>query len=56
MSYFVKLDPAIFGPHAVDPETAAFNEKLESLLSMMPSYHTMTPQEVREERESGNSV
>jgi len=47
------LDSRIFEPEALDPETVKFNKKLERLLSTMPPTHTRTPQEVREERESG---
>ena len=47
------LDPGVFDPKAVDPETMKFNKKLEELLATMPPTQSKTPQEVREERESG---
>ena len=49
------LDPSVFDPKAVDPETAEFNKKLQALLASMPPSHSMTPQELREHRESGKS-
>ena len=49
------LDPRVFDPEAVDPETAKFNEKIEQLLATMPPTHKSTPQKIREERESGKS-
>jgi acetyl esterase/lipase len=49
------LDPRVFDPEAVDPETAKFNKTIEELLASMPPIHERTPQEVREERESGKS-
>ena len=49
------LDPRVFEPEAVDPETAKFNEKIEQLLATMPPPHKSTPQKIREERESGKS-
>ncbi len=49
------LNRDVFDPHAVDPETAKFNKRLEELLATMPPGYTRTPQEVREERESGKS-
>jgi hypothetical protein len=47
------VDPGVFDPGAVDPETAQFNSRLEKLIALMPPSHTLTPQELREERESG---
>ncbi|KPJ52655.1 MAG: hypothetical protein AMJ37_02510 [Dehalococcoidia bacterium DG_18] len=47
--------PSVFDPEAVDPETAKFNKRLEKILATMPPPHTRTPQEVREDRESGKS-
>ena len=49
------VDSRVFDPEAVDPETEKFNKKIEALLATMPPTHTKTPQEVREERESGES-
>ena len=47
------INPDVFNPDAVEPETARFNRRLEKILARMPPTHTRTPQEVREERESG---
>jgi acetyl esterase/lipase len=43
----------VFDPRAVDPETASFTQRLEKILAALPPTHTRTPQELREERESG---
>ena len=48
-------NPRVFGPEAVDPETAKFNKMIEELLATLPPAHERTPQEVRDERESGKS-
>lgn len=45
---------SVFDPQAVDRETAAFNQTLEELLSAHPPQYTMTPQQVRAQRESGD--
>jgi acetyl esterase len=47
------INPDVFDPDAVEPETAAFNKRLKKILAGMPPTHTRTPQELREERESG---
>jgi acetyl esterase/lipase len=49
------LDPRVFDPEAVHSETAKFNKKIEQLLATMPPTHKRTPQEIRDERESGKS-
>ena len=43
------LDPALFRPEAIDPETAAFVTELEQMLAAFPSIHTQTAAEVRAE-------
>ena len=55
MSEIENMNPSVFDPQAVDPETAEFNKKLEELLATMPRAYLRTPEEVREDRESGNS-
>jgi acetyl esterase len=55
MTGIENLSPSVFEPEAVDPETAKFNKRLERVLATMPPPHTRTPQEVREDRESGKS-
>jgi acetyl esterase/lipase len=49
------LNLHIFDPESLDSETAEFNKRLESLLATMPPAYSMTPQKVREDRESGKS-
>jgi acetyl esterase len=49
------LDPRLFDPEAVDPETEQFNKTIEELIATLPPSHTRTPQEVRADRESGKS-
>lgn len=46
-------DPQVFDPSSIEPETAKFNRGLERLLSNLPPTHTRTPQELRDEVESG---
>jgi acetyl esterase len=55
MTGIENLNPSVFDPQAVDPKTAKFNKKLEELLATMPRAYSRTPQEVREDRESGKS-
>ncbi|MGD2127286.1 MAG: alpha/beta hydrolase [Desulfobacteraceae bacterium] len=55
MTGIENLNPSVFDPKAVDPETAKFNKNLQALLAALPPAHSMTPQQVREERESGKS-
>lgn len=47
------IDPALFRPEAIDPETAVFVTELEQTLAAFPSIHTMTAAEVRRQREEG---
>jgi acetyl esterase/lipase len=47
------IDPKLFLPDAVDPETAAFNTELERMLSAMPPFITFPPSVIREMREAG---
>ncbi|MBW1780380.1 MAG: alpha/beta hydrolase [Deltaproteobacteria bacterium] len=49
------LNPRLFDAKAVDPETAMFNERIEALLANLTPVNKRTPQEVRDERESGKS-
>ncbi|PKN62451.1 MAG: alpha/beta hydrolase [Deltaproteobacteria bacterium HGW-Deltaproteobacteria-15] len=54
MTTFDFINPRVFDPSSIDPETAKFNSGLERLMSNLPPSHTRTPQELREEIESGN--
>jgi acetyl esterase/lipase len=52
----IQLDPAVFAPEAISPQTALFNEQLEALFQTTPSIIDLGPQAVRDARASGNSV
>jgi acetyl esterase len=47
------LDPGIFSPDAIDPETTAFNAQLASLLATVPPVWTNPPSATRAAREEG---
>jgi acetyl esterase len=47
------LDPALFTPEAIDPETTAMNAQLSSLLAGVPAIWTQPASVTREVRESG---
>jgi acetyl esterase/lipase len=47
------LDPALFSPQAVDPETRAFNEKLRGLLAGVPPIWSQPASVTRALREEG---
>ena len=47
------IDPAVFDPASIDPETAAFNAELEAALAAVPPITEFTPAEVRAAREAG---
>lgn len=49
------LDPAIFLPAAVDAETAGLNDSIERLIATQPAIIELTPQVIRDARESGAS-
>ncbi len=51
----LNLDPASFDPRAIEPETRAFNDKIEKALAMIPSILQIPPQLAREARISGRS-
>jgi acetyl esterase len=50
------LDPGLFRPDAIDPETAAFNAQLEAMLATVPPAYTQEPQKIREAREAGKGI
>ena len=52
----MNLDPKLFSPEAIDPETRQANEALEKLLAQAPAIHTQTPQAIRAARESGQGT
>jgi acetyl esterase/lipase len=47
------LDSAVFRPDAIDPETAAFNDRLEALFAAQVPPYKQTPAEVRAARAAG---
>lgn len=49
-------DPKIFRPEAIDPETDAFNRKLEEELAEIPPLYTIAPPVIRAARAAGQSV
>jgi acetyl esterase len=50
------IDPALFRPEAISPETRAFNEQLAAMLKDLPPNYTRKPQEIRDARESGQGI
>ncbi|MBV8083937.1 MAG: alpha/beta hydrolase, partial [Chloroflexi bacterium] len=47
------LDPALFRPDAIDPETRAWNERLRELYAAQPHMSTLEPAVIRRNREEG---
>jgi len=52
----MQLDPWLFGPEAVDPETAAFNAKLQGIAADAPDLRMVRPEILREQRARGESI
>jgi acetyl esterase len=50
------FSPALFDPAAIDPETVAFNKRLEAMLAKMPLPYTLSPRVIREAREEGRGI
>jgi acetyl esterase len=50
------LDPPVFLPKSIDEETGNFNESIHKLLSVMPRTYTLTPQQIRKDREAGKGL
>jgi acetyl esterase/lipase len=50
------IDPILFDPASIDPETAAFNQKIEKELSAMPPLYQFEPQVIRDARAAGYSI
>ena len=50
------LDPKLFRPEAISPETAAFNAQLEAMFATLPPAYTQEPQKIREGREAGKGI
>lgn len=50
------LDPSLFRPEAIDPETAAANAQLEALFATLPPTYTQEPQKIRAAREEGKGI
>jgi acetyl esterase len=47
------LDPRLFDPAAIDPDTAVFNAQIAASLASLPPVWTVPPDVTREARESG---
>jgi acetyl esterase/lipase len=50
------LDPKLFAPESVDPETAEFNRKLETAIAAAPPITAFPPAVIRQAREEGRSI
>lgn len=51
-----KIDPAVFRPESISPETAAFNEWLEAALAEGPALHEAPPEVTRQARLEGKGL
>jgi acetyl esterase/lipase len=49
------LDPKLFAPESIDPETAEFNAKLEAAIAAAPPVTDFPPAAIRKAREEGRS-
>ncbi|MFQ5771711.1 MAG: alpha/beta hydrolase [bacterium] len=56
MSDMSIIDPQLFDPAAIDPETAVFNARIEKELSNQPLLYTFEPQTIRDARAAGHSI
>lgn len=56
MSVPPALEPALFDPAAIAPETLRFNEELEKTLAQTPSILELPPQAVRQARIEGRGI
>jgi len=50
------IDPQVFDPVNIDPETAELNSKIEKALSAVPPICTFRPPDIRAARAAGNSI
>lgn len=51
-----QFDTRLFRPEAIDPETIAFNDRLEALLATLPPSYTQPIEHTRAMRESGTGM
>src|SRR5678809_910161 len=49
----MELDPSLFKPEAIDPETAAFNAQMAEMFASQPPMNTLQPADVRAARAQG---
>ncbi len=56
MSNSSVFDPTVFDPKNVDEETAGLNAAIEKAMAAAPPMQTLKPQEIRDQRESGESI
>lgn len=50
------LDPDLFSPDAISPETARFNQELEKALAELQPIQELEPAEIRRAREEGRGI
>jgi acetyl esterase/lipase len=50
------LNPELFDPEHISPETSEFNAGIDKLLSSLPPIYSLQPQTIREEREGGKGL
>ncbi len=50
------LDHHLFSPESISPETSKLNSEIQKLVAKMPPTHTLPPQKIRDDRESGKGL
>jgi hypothetical protein len=50
------MDPSVFDPEKISPETARFNRGVENTLRGLPPTYTLPPQKLRDDREAGKGL
>jgi acetyl esterase/lipase len=56
MAATIAVNPKLFSPEAVEPETANFNSKVEKLLATLPPTHKMSPEQIRNDQDAGKGL
>ncbi|RMF33957.1 MAG: alpha/beta hydrolase [Alphaproteobacteria bacterium] len=51
-----EIDPALFAPSAIEPETVEFNRELERSLAELPPTHLVPVEETRAARDAGRGI
>lgn len=52
----VMIDPSLFAPAAIDPETAAFNARIEAQLAALPAQNELPIADTRRARAEGRGI